>query len=390
MNGSDWAARRPRPAVLHLDSAAAGRQSEGTLAATAAHARLEAETGAYVAAELAAAELDRLRDDVAVLLGVAAEGVAFVESATAALEALLRSWPLPGAATVGVLPVEWGPNLEAFDDRGLGRVVLPADADGHLDLAAFERLLTDSPPTVVHLTQVTSHRGLVQPVAAAADLCRAAGVPLWVDAAQAVGHVDTATGADAVYGTSRKWLTGPRGVGFLGVADAHRDRLRVRRSPTHGTDLPTVAHLESFEAHLAGRVGLAHAVREHLADGADDRAGPPRRGRPDDPGRARRRAGMGRDAGVAERDHRPAGHGRAGRVRRPRPPADRAPHPHHRRRRHPLPRRHAGAAAARQPPRRRHHRRPRTPGGRPAAVSGAPGGASAAGGVRGASSRSPG
>jgi hercynylcysteine S-oxide lyase len=53
----------------------------------------------------------------------------------------------------------------------------------------------------------------VQPVAAAAALCRAAGVPLWVDAAQALGHVDAACGADAVYATSRKWLTGPRGVG---------------------------------------------------------------------------------------------------------------------------------------------------------------------------------
>jgi pyridoxal 5-phosphate dependent beta-lyase len=46
-----------------------------------------------------------------------------------------------------------------------------------------------------------------------------AGVPLWVDAAQALGHVDTARGADAVYATSRKWLTGPRGVGLLAVTE---------------------------------------------------------------------------------------------------------------------------------------------------------------------------
>ena len=83
---------------------------------------------------------------------------------------------------------------------------------------------------MVHLTQVTSHRGLVQPVAEAAALCRAAGVPLWVDAAQALGHVDTACGADAIYATSRKWLTGPRGVGVIGVAEPWWDRLKISAS----------------------------------------------------------------------------------------------------------------------------------------------------------------
>ena len=36
--------------------------------------------------------------------------------------------------------------------------------------------------------------------------------------------------ADAVFATSRKWLTGPRGVGMLAVAAPHRDALRVRRA----------------------------------------------------------------------------------------------------------------------------------------------------------------
>jgi pyridoxal 5-phosphate dependent beta-lyase len=64
-------------------------------------------------------------------------------------------------------------------------------------------------------------------VAEAAALCRAAEVPLWVDAAQALGHVDAACGADRIYATSRKWLTGPRGVGLAGVAERWWDRLQV-------------------------------------------------------------------------------------------------------------------------------------------------------------------
>ena len=41
---------------------------------------------------------------------------------------------------------------------------------------------------------------------------------MWVDAAQALGHVGTACGADAIYATSRKWLCGPRGIGVTVVA----------------------------------------------------------------------------------------------------------------------------------------------------------------------------
>lgn len=282
---TEWAARRPEPRLMHLDSAAAGRQSIAVLDAVADHARLESEVGAYVAQESVAEVLDRLRADMAGLLGVSSDGVAFVESASAGRQALLTTWPLPPTATVGVLAVEWGPNLEAFAAHGLDRILLPADGSGRLDLADFERVLADAPPTVVHLTQVTSHRGLVQPVTDAARLCRRAGVPLWVDAAQAIGHVDTATGADAVYATSRKWLAGPRGVGVLAVADSYRDTLRVRRSAMLPDDVPTVARLESHEAHVAGRIGLAGAIREYLDDGASRV-----RARLDEVGRATRAA----------------------------------------------------------------------------------------------------
>ncbi len=200
--------------MLHLDSAAAGRSSAATLAAAAAHAEREAVRGAYVAQAEAAPVLDAGRADLAALLGVPPAGLAFTESAESALDALLAAWPLREGDTVAVVASEWGPNLHAFTERGLRIAQIPADAGGVADLAALEQLLAASPPAVVHLDQVTSHRPLVQPVAAAAALCHAAGVPLWVDAAQAVGHVDTACGADAIYATGRKWLAGPAASAF--------------------------------------------------------------------------------------------------------------------------------------------------------------------------------
>ena len=264
-----WAARRPAPSVLHLDSAAASRQSEATLAATAAHARSEAVAGAYVAEAAAQPVIEQGRADLARLLGVPTDGVAFVEGASAALATLLRVWPLPRQACVAVAGAEWGPNTEAFRGHGHRLVDLAVDGTGSVDLAALERHLADDPPDLVHLTHAASHRGLLQPAAEIARLARAAGVPVWVDAAQALGHVDAASGADAVYGTSRKWLAGPRGVGMLAVAQRWWGGLRVPRPAMAPPDLPPVRYLDSHDAHVAGRVGLANAVRELVGDGPD-------------------------------------------------------------------------------------------------------------------------
>ena len=89
-----WRERRLPGGPLHLDTAAAGRSSLATLAATAAHAEREATTGAYVAQEEAEPLLAQGRADLARLLGVPDGGVAFVPSAQAALDTLLAIWPL--------------------------------------------------------------------------------------------------------------------------------------------------------------------------------------------------------------------------------------------------------------------------------------------------------
>src|SRR5207253_1880173 len=105
-----WARRRDAPRVVHLDSAAAGRTSRATQQAVADHARLEAEVGAYVAEAQAAPALAAARHATAGLFGVPADGVAFVESASTALQRVLSVWPYQPGDTVGVLASEWGPN----------------------------------------------------------------------------------------------------------------------------------------------------------------------------------------------------------------------------------------------------------------------------------------
>ncbi len=236
----------------------------------AEHLRLESEIGGYLAQTQAIATLDGLRADLAALLGVPADGLALTEGAATSLAILVRAWRLPQGSRVAVAPSEWGPNLVVMEDRGLSTELLAVDANGVVDLEALDRRLSSDPPAVVHLTELAAHRGLRQPVAAAAGVCRRYGVPLWVDVAQAIGHVVLGGGADAVYGTSRKWLTGPRGVGFLAIREEFWSQLHVLPSAPRGrVDLSPVRSLEPLESNAAGRVGLAHAVRAYLAAGPD-------------------------------------------------------------------------------------------------------------------------
>jgi pyridoxal 5-phosphate dependent beta-lyase len=269
--GARWRAARPRQAGVHLDSAACSRQSTAVLETAARHARHEAELGGYVAEAAAEGLLQQGRSVLAGLVGLAAADLAFTESASASVRTLFGRWGLAPGTRVGVLPGEYWHNLAVLRDAGLTPVLLPVDGVGRLDLAAADRVLRDDPPALVHLTLVASHRGVVQPGRELAALCRAAGVPLVLDVAQALGHVDCDLGADAVYGTSRKWLAGPRGVGFL----AMRPAVTARLTPVVGPELcddggAGVDHAqwyESSDAHMAGRIGLVVAVGEHLAAG---------------------------------------------------------------------------------------------------------------------------
>jgi pyridoxal 5-phosphate dependent beta-lyase len=262
-----WRAARPPVAGLHLDSAACSRQSLAVIEAAARHARNEAEVGGYVAAEAAAPVLDAGRAAFAALCGLPDAEVVFTTGSLNALDLLLGGWPAE-RRRVACLPGEYGPNLAVMAAHGFDRRLLPTLEDGRVALDEAALALDEDPPDLVHLTAVGSHSGVVQPLSMVAQLCAELGLPLVVDAAQALGQVDCAVGADVTYASSRKWIAGPRGVGCLAVRRELMERLRPRLAAPEWAAATTVAQqLEFGEANVAARVAFSLALGEHLAYG---------------------------------------------------------------------------------------------------------------------------
>ncbi|MUL49282.1 ergothioneine biosynthesis PLP-dependent enzyme EgtE [Mycobacterium sp. CBMA293] len=263
-----WRAARPKPLGLHFDNAACSRQSFAVIDAAAGHARLEAQVGGYVAAESAEPVLAAGRSAVATLTGMAAGDVVFTTGSANALNLLLSSWD--DEKTVACLPGEYGPNLVVMEANGFTVRHLPVDDQGRLDVEVAAAVMKGDPPALAHLTALGSHSGVAQPLAEFIEVCRAIGVPVAVDAAQALGHLDCDVAPDVIYASSRKWLAGPRGVGVLAISSSVSHRLRPRIPlPEWGAPLPVLRRLDLGESNVAARVAFSLALEEHLVAGPE-------------------------------------------------------------------------------------------------------------------------
>ncbi|MGI9469958.1 MAG: aminotransferase class V-fold PLP-dependent enzyme, partial [Rubripirellula sp.] len=98
----------------------------------------------------------------------------------------------------------------------------PECASGGVDVCAMQDLILREQPRLVAVTHVPTNSGLVQDVAAIGRVCRETESLYLVDACQSVGQMPLNVeeiGCDFLTASSRKFLRGPRGSGFLYVAD---------------------------------------------------------------------------------------------------------------------------------------------------------------------------
>jgi cysteine desulfurase len=230
----------------------------------------------------ARAALSRAREQVASCLGVAPSGIYFTSGASEANNTVLRALATGRSQSSRLLtsnvehpsvvePAAW------LEKQGVRVTRLPVDQAGLLEPDQVAHAAQGA--SLVSLIWANNETGVVQPMPAIAERLRAQGVPLHVDATQAVGKwpVDMARVPVDWLACSAHKLNGPKGVGCLAVADGREVEPLVLGGPQErrrrgGTE--NLAGIVGFgvacelaEKELDARMQAYAALRDRLWDG---------------------------------------------------------------------------------------------------------------------------
>lgn len=216
---------------IHLNNAGAGLMPDAVAAAIHDHLAKETMMGGYEAADAALPDIEQTYREIAALIGAEPRNIAVVENATVGFSLALSAFDFRAGDVIVTSRNDYISNQLAYlslaSRRGV-RVERAADApEGGVDPESVRQLIRDHRPRLVALTWVPTNSGLVQPVHDVGRICEEEDVPYLVDACQAVGQIPVDVGTlpcDYLSATARKFLRGPRGIGFLYVSDRALDR----------------------------------------------------------------------------------------------------------------------------------------------------------------------
>lgn len=241
---------------------------------TVGHIQREGEIGGYEAADEAADRQEAVYGSIAKMLGATPSEIAIIENATRAWDMAFYAIAFAPGDRILTSVAEYASNVIAFlqmRDRGVSVEVVPNDEAGQMSIAALEAML-DERVKVVAVSHMPTNGGLVQPAAAIGSLAKDAGAIYLLDACQTVGQMPVDVGeiqCDILSATSRKYLRGPRGAGFLYVRESLIESLAppmldLRAATWTAADSYTIRddarRFENWERSVASVLGMGVAI----------------------------------------------------------------------------------------------------------------------------------
>ncbi|MEM7056200.1 MAG: aminotransferase class V-fold PLP-dependent enzyme [Pseudomonadota bacterium] len=260
---------------VHLLACGSALMPQPVLDAITDHLHLEARIGGYEAHAARLDEMEAVYDKVAAHIGAKRSEIALVENATIAWRQAFYSFPLQAGQRILTCESEYSSNYMAYLQRaqrdGVKIDVIPSDDSGALDLAALETAIGPD-VALISITWIPTSGGLVNPAAGVGRIAKAHNIPYLLDACQAVGQLRidvTELACDFLSATGRKFLRGPRGTGFLYVAEPWIERIEPIMIDLHSAEWVArdryelrkdARRFEDWENAYALHAGLGAAV----------------------------------------------------------------------------------------------------------------------------------
>lgn len=229
----------------------------------------------HAAGRRARRELEQARETIAEALGAHPVEVIFTSGATEADNLAIKGgywWRRnadPALTAIAVTPVEHPAVVDAaqwlVEHEGATVRWIEVDRHGAARLDVLRELLAGGDIAVASAMWANNEVGTLSDIPAIARMCGDAGVPLHVDAVQAIGRVEidfASLGASSLALSAHKF-GGPQGVGAL---IATRQFTPMPTSHGGGQE----RKVRSGTLDVAGAVGMAVAIKEAVAERADE------------------------------------------------------------------------------------------------------------------------
>ncbi|MEV6986582.1 aminotransferase class V-fold PLP-dependent enzyme [Sphaerisporangium sp. NPDC051017] len=224
----------------------------------------------YGAARRSRMLLERAREEAAEVIGARPDEVSFTSSGTQAIHlgvlgTLLGRRRAGRRMVTGAVEHSSVLHAGAVHQREGGEMdVVGVGLTGRVDPEEFAAAVAREGTALACLQTANHEVGTLQPVARVAEACRAAGVPLLVDAAQTLGRLPVPPGWSVLAASAHKW-GGPAGVGVLAVRKGTRWRSPL---PEDERERRRVPGFENVPAVLAAVAALKARVAEAERDNA--------------------------------------------------------------------------------------------------------------------------
>ncbi len=218
-------------ARIHLDNCGSSLMPRPVVSRIKQAFERDIAVGGYVAQEQQAEDLEQAYGSLTRLFGGSVSDYAFVGSAVDGWTKAFYSLPLTAGSNLVTAFNEYCSNFVAYlqvaKTRGVEIRVARQASGGGIDLDHLRSLIDDK-TALISISHMPSSSGEINQVAEVGAIAREFNVIYQLDACQSAGHVPVnveAIGCHIMTGTARKFLRGPRGIGFLYVNEEARNRM---------------------------------------------------------------------------------------------------------------------------------------------------------------------
>lgn len=256
---------------INFNNAGSSKPYPGVNEAINNYLKAEKKYGGYYAAHLFEKKIDLIYKNLSKLIKCKEGEISFLQSATVAWNLFLNSIKINKKQNIVILDNEYGSNFIYLKNKGFRIKIVKIKKNG---MVCFDDLMKkiDENTRVVCVCHIASQCGDIIEAGKIGDLVKQKNSETFyiVDACQSVGQIEVNVKklkCDALVGSGRKYLRGPRGTGFIFLSNKIRDKikpplldLKNAKWDGHKIKINKNRIYENFEHSVALKIGLGKAL----------------------------------------------------------------------------------------------------------------------------------